>query len=368
MADHDKDSTSAPPAGGSQARRARATIRDVARAAGVSIGTVSKVLNGNGSIGAETRQRVVETARTLQFRPNSLAQSLHTGLSRTVGLISNDSFGRFTMPILEGLEECLHDQGMGIFMCNATDDPARERRHVEQLLGKQVDGLIVTARRSDYRPSVDLHQLNVPVIYVFARSEDEAALNLLPDDEGGARLATAHLAALGRRRIAHITGPEHFEAVRLRRAGYLTALDEAGLPADARHCLHGDWSEEWGREAVATLWSGDKPPDGLFCGNDQIARGAIEALRERGLLVPEDAAVVGFDNWSVMTDACRPPLTSVDMNLCELGRDAGRRMTALIEGRPERGVRRLPCTLVVRQSCGGAAPADGKSMNQGELS
>ena len=329
--------------------RTPATIRDVARAAGVSIGTVSKVLNNTGAIATATRERVAEVARSLQFRPNALAQSLHTGLSGSIGLMSNDRFGRFTMPIMEGLEAVLAPLGIGVFMCSATDDPAREAAHIDQMMAKQIDGLVITARRSDHRPGVLLGGLGVPVIYVFAHSDDPGALTLLPDDEGGARLAVDHLVSLGRRRIAHITGPEHFEAVQLRRAGYLSALAAADLPPMA--CLYGKWSESWGRDAVAALFADPGPhPDALFCGNDQIARGAAEALRETGLRVPQDVALVGFDNWAVMAEAARPPLTSVDMDLVGLGEEAGRHLIAMIDGAPRRGPIRLPCRLVVRAS------------------
>ena len=327
------------------------TIRDVARAAGVSIGTVSKALNQTGAIAADTRARVLAVAKDLQFRPNTLAKSLHSGLSGSIGLISNDSFGRFTMPIMHGLEAVLAPQGIGVFMCNATDDPAREQAHVEQLMAKQVDGIVVTARRSDRRPSVHLAGLGVPVIYVFAHSDDDGALTLLPDDHGGAELATKHLLHIGRRRIAHITGPDHFEAVQLRSAGYQAALTAQNVPP--LRILHGPWTEAWGRDAVTRLFTSANPPDALFCGNDLIARGAADALRERGLKVPTDVAIVGFDNWGVMAEACRPPLTSVDMNLEGLGAEAGRCMAAMIGGTTLQGLRHLPCTLVTRASTTG---------------
>src|SRR5690606_14624468 len=113
-----------------------------------------------------------------------------------VGVISTDSFGRFTIPIMEGIEECLTDRRMAVFMCNATDDPAREAHHVEQLMGKRVDGIIVTARRADKRAKLAIHS-DIPVIYVFSQVEDPDTCCLLPDDEGGAALATSHLARLG---------------------------------------------------------------------------------------------------------------------------------------------------------------------------
>jgi LacI family transcriptional regulator len=332
--------------------RRQITIHDVARLARVSVGTVSKALNNNGSLRKETRDRVSSAAKELGFRPNDLAQSLHRGHSLTVGLISNDSFGRFTMPIMEGLEACLADRRFGVFMANATDDPAREAQHVEQLLGKRVDGIVVTARRADQRAGLTVATGNVPVIYVFSRPSDPEAYSLLPDDEGGAVLAVEHLLTLGRRRIAHVSGPERFEAVRLRHDGYRKALAGAGL-GSTENFISGVWSEAWGREAVAALFKSRRDaPDAIFCGNDQIARGAADALRERGVDVPGSVALVGFDNWEIMAAATRPPLTSVDMNLHDLGRHAGLRLIEMIAGKRLHGVHRLPCTLVVRESSG----------------
>jgi len=331
------------------------TIRDVARLAEVSIGTASKALNANGRLRQETRDKVMQAAREIGYRPNDLAQSLHRTHSMTVGIISNDSFGRFTFPIVEALEQQLADRGIAVFMCNATDDPARERQHLDQLLGKRIDGLVVTARRADKRPSVGPLPPGLPVIYVYSQPDDRDAACLLPDDEGGARLAVAHLASLGRKRIAHITGPERFEAVFLRHRGYSAGLAEAGLPELPAYYLSGAWSEAWGRDAVARLFDGSaEAPDALFCGNDQIGRGAVDALRERGIDVPAGVAIVGFDNWDVMTLAARPQLSSVDMNLKTLGREAGTRLLAMIAGEKSHGIWHLPCTLVVRGSSDGS--------------
>jgi LacI family transcriptional regulator len=337
-----------------RAARRPLTIRDVAREANVSVGTVSKALNNNGSLSRETRERVSAVAKELGFRPNDLAQSLHRGKTFTVGLITNDSFGRFAMPIMEGLEECLADKRVAVFMANATDDPAREAQHVEQLIGKRVDGIIVTARRADRRDKLIVPARDVPLLYVFSQTDDPHARCLLPDDEGGAMLAVEHLIRLGLRRIAYVTGPERFEAVRLRRAGYDKSLAAAGIDAIDGFYLPGVWSEAWGRDAVAQLFKGRRlPPDAIFCGNDQIARGAADALRERGISVPDSVSVVGFDNWDIIVEASRPPLTSVDMNLKNLGRQAGLDLLEMIAGKHLRGVQRLPCTLVVRKSCGG---------------
>ena len=329
------------------------TIRDVARVAKVSIGTASKAMNANGRLSVETREKVKRVAAEMGYRPNDLAQSLHRSKSMTVGIITNDSFGRFSFPIFEALEERLAAEGIAVFMCNATDDPERERQHLDQLLGKRIDGLVVTARRTDNRAPIGPFAHGLPVVYVFTHADEDDALSLLPDDEGGAYLATQHLAKLGRKHIVHVTGPERFEAVRLRLKGYRKALKEHGL---SEQIHHGPWSEAWGREATnALLTSGAPKPDALFCGNDQIARGAVEALRDRGAKVPADVAIVGFDNWEVMTEAARPTITSIDMNLKALGREAGERLIAMIAGHKAHGAMRMPCSLVIRNSCGAIA-------------
>jgi len=362
MAEGQRDEIGTGAAGEKWSRPARTqiTIRDVARASSVSVSTVSKALNNSGSLRQETRDKVIAIAKELGFRPNDLAQSLHRGQSFTIGLISNDNFGRFSIPIMEGLEEHLTNSRISVFMCNAADDPEREELHVESLLKKRVDGIVVTARRVDRRSALEIGSSGLPVLYVFSQADDPNAFCLLPDDQGGAELGVEHLVRLRRRRVAHVTGPERFQAVRDRRDGYRKSLARHALNEPEGFYLPGVWSEGWGREAVAQLFrSGREPPDAIFCGSDQIARGVTDALRERGIVVPNQVAIVGFDNWDIMAEASRPPLTSVDMNLKELGREAGRRLIDLIAGKEFRGVRRIPCTLVIRESCGARSRAAG---------
>jgi LacI family transcriptional regulator len=333
------------------ARRPPVTIRDVARESGVSVSTVSKALNGNGQLRPETRRQVRSIAERLGFRPNDIAQSLLRKRTFTVGLISTDSYGRFSIPVLEGIESALEPEQISVFLCNA-DEPQRERRHIESLLAKRVDGIIVTGRRTDLRQPVDLGGASVPVVYAFAQVASRGALCLLPDDRGGARLATEHLISCRRRHIAHVTGPNEFEAVRERREGFHAALSAAGLRCPTNRVLVGSWSEAWGREAARRLIGLRPAPDAIFCGSDQIARGLIDGLREQGVSVPGDVAVAGFDNWDVIAAATRPPITTVDMNLRTLGQQAGARLLAMVDGPQESGIERLPCSLVVRQSCG----------------
>ncbi|MCA1444498.1 LacI family DNA-binding transcriptional regulator [Ensifer sp. IC4062] len=325
----------------------------MAAAAGVSISTASKALNNTGRMAAETRERVKRIAGEIGFRPNALARGLLSKRSFTIGLLTNDTYGRFTLPVMAGISEALVDHGVSVFLCAIEDDPALGQIHVEAMLDKQVDGIIASGKRMDRRLPVDLSSLPVPVVYAFTEGT-ENSVTLRSDDAQGARLAVEWLAKLGRRRIAHVTGPEDFFSVRERASAY---RDVAG---DVEPVLYGIWAESWGHEAVGAIWArpGEKP-DAIFCGNDQIARGVVDALRERGVRVPEDVSVVGFDNWEIVAAQTRPPLTSIDMGLKELGREAGLTVLALAEGRRvEPGVRKLPCRLVVRQSCGGMGPTE----------
>jgi LacI family transcriptional regulator len=179
---------------------------------------------------------------------------------------------------------------------------------------------------------------------------DGAAPAVLPDDQGGGRAAAEHLLGLGRRRIAHITGPERFLAARLRAQGFGAAMESAGV----RPCSvtrYGEWSEHWGREAAGQLIADH--PDAIFCGSDQIARGVADTLRAVGRRIPDDVALVGFDNWEPMVAGALPPLTSVDMCLEEVGRAAAGHLLAAIGGEPAYGVHTVPCRLIVRESSGG---------------
>jgi LacI family transcriptional regulator len=187
-------------------------------------------------------------------------------------------------------------------------------------------------------------------VYAMTHSTDPSDLSLIPDDEEGGALAVRHLLSTGRTRIGHVTGPQRFKAAVLRAEGAQKALASAGLELAGGEPLYGEWTEEWGRQATDVLLRSEADLDAIFCGNDQIARGVADALREAGRRVPDDVALVGFDNWEVIAASSRPPLTTVDMNLRELGRAAGEGLLAAIDGQPSAGLQLLPCSLVVRES------------------
>ncbi|WP_232821680.1 LacI family DNA-binding transcriptional regulator [Desertihabitans aurantiacus] len=318
-------------------------ITDVAALAGVSPGTASKALNGTGSLRAETRDRVREAARQLGFTPDSRGRSLSSGRSYAVGLITTDSSGRFSIPVMTGAEDALSAGELMLLLCDTRDDPLRERHYLRTLAARRVDGLIVTGRRTEPREPV---QVGVPVVYAFNPSTDPEDMSVVVDDRDGAVQAVQHLLGLGRRRVVHLTGPQRHRSAGDRAAGVV----EAAGSSLAAEPWFGEWSERWGRQGLDLALRRVPDLDAVVCGSDQIARGVCDRLRELGRSVPGEVAVTGFDNWPVMAEASRPPLTTVDLELTELGRRAAQLLIDAIDGRPHRGLLRLPTRLVARAS------------------
>ncbi len=334
----------------------RTTLANVAARAGVSLGTASKALSGTGRMRPETRERVFEAAGELGFSPNRHAQSLHSGRSWAVGLMTTDGIGRFSIPVLLGAEDALGAGKISVLLCDTRGDGIRgdgirEQHHLRMLTERRVDGIIVMGRRADPRPS--LSEVGpIPVVYAFSPSTDPGNVSVGTDDAGGATLAVEYLLGLGRTRIAHLTGPGHHASARDRASRTLELVERAGLRLATGRVHYGDWSEAWGRRAAEMALRGAPDLDAIFCGNDQIARGAADTLRERGVRVPDDIAIVGYDNWDAMALASRPPLTTIDMSLGEIGRVAALKLLAQIgpDAADESGATTIPCRLVVRES------------------
>lgn len=325
------------------------TISDVAREAGVSISTVSKALNGGGRMRDETRERIAEIARRVGYTSRPPRRTVRDSRTYTIGLLTTDSFSRFASPIMLGVEDALGAGRISVLLADGRGDPIRENHHLQTFVARRVDAIIVTGRRSEPRPPIGV-AAKVPVCYVLSRSQRPEDLSIVIDDEQGARLANAHLLALGRKRIAYIGGPQKHLSARLRYSGMLAELREAALEPLAHSAVWGEWSEAWGRRAASILVRSGAMFDGIFCASDQIARGVVEQLQTLGLRVPEDVSVVGFDNWDVIALASRPQLTTVDPQLSDLGRMAAESILAVMAGEQRRGVIAHECELVVRES------------------
>jgi LacI family transcriptional regulator len=326
----------------------RSTIRDVAVESGVSISTVSKALNGTGRVAHDTQLRVADAAAKLGFLPPRRRRRSPDHDIR-IGVLTCDAYGRFTLPILLGAEDAFGPGRATVLMCDTRDDPIREEFYLESFLRSGVDGIIATGVSNDPRPSLSA-VVPIPVVYAFQPSEDPRDCSLVPDDHQAAALVVAHLRAIGRRTICYIGGPAKQEAVSRRHAGLMAALEPEGL-ALAHPAVFTDWSEWAGQEAVASLIRAHVSFDAVYCASDQLARGVVLGLRESGRSVPADVAVVGVDNWSVIAEAARPQLTTVDLQLERMGRRAAQLLAQARDGRPlPAGEQPLPCRLVRRGS------------------
>ncbi|WP_022881920.1 LacI family DNA-binding transcriptional regulator [Gryllotalpicola ginsengisoli] len=327
--------------------RKRITVIDIAREAGVSPATVSKALNDTGQLREATRQKVRETAERLGFVFDGVGRSLASGRTYSVAVLTGDAIGRFSIPIMLGAENALAAGKMLVFLCDSRDDPLREQHYLRNVLERRAEGVIVTGRRTEPRHPIDAA---LPAVYAYAPSDDPADSSVVADEAEGMRLIVDHLLALGRERIAHITGPVSHLSARLRADAVAQRLTERGLEPHGAP-LFGEWSEAWGRAAAeALLEHGARMPDAITCGSDQIARGVTERLRERGVRIPSDIAVTGYDDWDVMVSGSRPTLTTVDPKLGQIGRRAAELLLDKIAGREHSGVERVPPRLVSRAS------------------
>jgi LacI family transcriptional regulator len=326
-----------------------ATLKDVAALAGVSIATVSKALNGREHVRAETRARVEQAAEKLHFSPNTLAQGLLKGRTGTVGLLTSDLEGRFSIPVMMGAEDAFGAGSTSVLLCDARGDAIREQHHLRTLLSRRIDGLIVVGDTTNPRESLG-QGIPVPVVYAYAPSSDPKDVSVVSDNVGAGRLAAEHLIDCGRSRVAYISGDVEYTAARDRVRGAIAALGAAGLELLGGEAVYGAWSEGWGRGATRTMLTRFPELDAVLCGSDQIARGVLDALREAGRDVPGDIAVMGHDNWEQIAANSRPPLSTIDMNLEELGKIAANLLVDAIELGSQPGVRSVACRLVTRGS------------------
>jgi LacI family transcriptional regulator len=335
------------------------TLADVARAAGVSVATASKALNGKAHVSARSREAVMAAASALSFVPNPFARALNRAPTNTIGMLTSDLDNRFVLPILLGAEDAFGAGSLSVLLADARDSALREQLQLRSLLTRRVDGVLIVGRTTNPRPPLQ-SKPDVPVVYVYAPSTDEQDLSFEPDNELAGRLAVDHLVSRGRRRIAIVNGEDGYAAARDRFRGAVAALDDHGLELVGNAGLvYGMWNELWGRQATVRLLERHPEVDAIIAGSDHIARGVMDAVRESGRGIPDDVAVVGFDNWDVLVEGARPQLTSVDMNLQELGRLAAQSLVEMIDGNDQRGRKRNPVHLVARASTGATHEAPG---------
>ncbi|NPV54180.1 MAG: LacI family DNA-binding transcriptional regulator [Firmicutes bacterium] len=330
------------------------TINDVAKAAGVSKSTVSRVVNNIPVVDMDTKRRVLEVIKELGYSPNDIARGLATKRTGTIGLIINDITNPFFPELARGVEDVMRAYNRNVFLCNTDGRPEREASYIQLLFQKRVDGIIFASVRIGTTDLSALAKRNMPFVLAGRELSGHDADLVIVDNVLGGYQATRHLLDLGHTRIAFIAGTQGVSASIDREKGYLKAMAEAGLAADQCQIEAGDFKQEGGYAAAKRLLQTEKVPTAIFAANDLMAIGALEAIFEAGLRVPEDISLVGFDDI--------PPaslhlvqLTTVAQPKYDIGAIAARLLLEKIESpqaqrEPQRII--LPPKLQIRKTSG----------------
>jgi LacI family transcriptional regulator len=344
---------------GNQARTRHATgpgitIAEVGRVAGVSIATVSRVLNNiPGQVSPATRRRVLRVIRDLDYRPNALARSLHQRRTHTIGLILPDISNPYYAEMARGIEDAISRQGYTLVTCNTDRQPDRISHSVAVLREKQVDGIILGGGGTLGAPHfAALRDCGTRVVLIGRCEMDLPAVRV--DNVKGAREAAAHLLALGHRRIAVLAGPRISTTTVDRLAGFRQAFDEFGLPFPSRWLRYGDLRPGSGLEAAEKLFASRRAPTAILAINDQMAIGAMRGVLQRGLEIPRQVSVVGFDDIA-LASFVTPALTTMALPLHQMGVAAGEMILRPLAGVEQPQEVWFTPTLVVRESSAEAA-------------
>jgi LacI family transcriptional regulator len=328
--------------------RSRVTLAEVASLAGVSPTTVSHVLSGKRIVGAATRGNVQEAIRKLGYRPNNIARSLRTSRTSMVAVVVPDITNPFYGVLTRGLADGVYDAGYGTYVCNTDGIAERETTFLEDVLDRGVDGIVMASANLAAERSAP-GGLDTPTVYVGGALDHPQADLVTSDDEVGSRIATQHLLARGARRIAMIQGPG--DSGLARNEGYRRALADAGRVVDPALMVRGDWTRQGGQRAMQALMAQALPPDAVFCANDLMAIGAVDAARDLSVAIPSEVAIVGFDDVDAAT-IVSPKLTTVRNPAYAAGRAAGDLLLSRMLGQYDGDSRTvvLPCPLIRRES------------------
>lgn len=339
-----------------RSRKARGEVavrmKDIAQDLGVSLMTVSKALRSHSDISEETRQRVLKRMRELKYQPDWIARSMVTGRTYLVGLVLPDLMHSFFAEVAIGVSRKLQPLGYQVLIANTEEDPEVEKRNLQVLASRKVDGLIIasTQRQKDLSVFENLERAGTPYVLIDRMVPGIEANYVGVKDEEVGRIATEHLIALGAKRIAHIRGPA-ISTGRGRLRGYRSALEKHGIRIRPEYIVSGEWGDRGGREAMMELMKRNPRPDAVFCYNDPVAAGAIQAALEMNLRVPEDVAIIGAGNVHY-SDLLRVPLSTVDQSSGVIGERAAELLTDCLNAKTPGAARRILIApkLVVRDS------------------
>jgi DNA-binding LacI/PurR family transcriptional regulator len=329
------------------------TMKDVARFAGVSISTVSHVLNKTRRVEEETKKKVLSAIKELGYRPNIVARSLRKKSTNTIGLIVSNIANLFYPEVVRGVEDILLKYNYNLILCNSDEDINKEREYIEVLYSKQVDGIIITPSKStETRKNLEIFiSQNIPVILVDRRIAGIETDVVLADNISGTYSATEYLISLGHRRIGIITGPLDTTTGKERLEGYLNALNKNKIEVDYKLIREGDFKREGGYQKGKELLELENPPTAIISSNNLMTLGLIYAISEKGLKIPQDISVISFDDMEWFK-YFSPPLTAIYQPSYELGKSAGALLIEKLKRRrkkPKEIV--LPTKLIIRESC-----------------
>jgi len=329
-----------------------ATIKDISKAANVSIATVSKVLNGDYSkVSLETKKRILKIAKELNYRPNRLARGLASKSTGIIGLIVPDITNPYYAELAQGVENKADKLGYTIMLCNTGEDTHKENSYIDVLIEYNADGVIITGneKASDIDNIQNLHNFNIPFVLID-RMIPNVEYNVMVDNIRGAYIATEYIIKNGHRKIAFIGGEAMAPHPMNRLQGFLQAMKDYGVEIDQNLIRIGTYHVESGYKHALELLESDSDFTAIVCGNDLIAYGAIKAIKQQGLKVPEDISVIGYDDIFI-SSLLEPPLTTIKQPTYDLGAYATEILIKLIKNESvEEKVKLFVPQLVVRKS------------------
>jgi len=326
-----------------------ASIKDIARVAGVSHSTVSRALRNSPLVNPKTTRQIQRIARDLGYQPSAVARGLVNRKTRTIGVVVTTIADPFVSEVVIGLELAANDHGYSVFLANSNADPAREKSVVHSFAERRVDGIVVTSSRVGALYTPLLVQMMVPIVLINNQHPGQFVHSVMIDNVPASREATDHLIGLGHRRIAYVGDRYGHQSDAERLAGYREALGRGALPFLPELVAQGDGKPEGGILAMDKLLALSDPPTAVFCYNDMTALGVLRSARGHGLQVPADVSLVGFDDL-FLASYTQPQLTTVRQPMQRMGRMALESLLKLISGQPSAQAVKVPAELIVRES------------------
>jgi DNA-binding LacI/PurR family transcriptional regulator len=344
-------SASSHPArsGGAKRGHRQPSIKDIARLARVSHPTVSRALQNSPLVNAKTAAKIRKIADEAGYRPSAVARGLVTRRTRTIGLVVTSVSDPFAAEVTLGIEQAANEHGYSVYLANSNAEPERERRMVQAFAEQRVDGIIVTSSRVGALYLPLLAEMMVPIVLLNDQYPGEFVHSVLIENVRGTRAAAEHLIELGHRRIAYVGDHSGYRSDTERLSGYNAALTTAGIAFDPGLAVAGDGRPEAAIEAVKRLLALDHPPTAICCYNDMTALGAMRAIHARGLSIPGDVSITGFDDL-FFASYLQPPLTTVRQPMRRMGEMAMQNLLKLMSGEESVALTRVESKLIVRES------------------